>query len=90
MRRANMKTVYYDNINDSRYDIVEAQSNDKSCVIIDMLHELEPRFMELSGVLFDNLLIAQPESEEQAAEIAGALAKGGCDFLATTQAWRLK
>ena len=57
--------------------IAEAQRAGGYCAFIDMEHALDPRYAELTGVDIDNLYISQPDTGEQALEIAEALIRSG-------------
>src|SRR6202165_2438581 len=53
--------------------IAEAQRMGGTCAIIDAEHALDPSYARRVGVDVDNLFISQPDSAEQALEIAEAL-----------------
>src|SRR5437870_201359 len=53
--------------------IAEAQRMGGTCAIIDAEHALDPSYARQVGVDVDNLFISQPDSAEQALEIAEAL-----------------
>jgi recombination protein RecA len=55
--------------------IAEAQARGGSCAIIDAEHALDPDYARRLGVDIDNLFISQPDSGEQALEIAEALVR---------------
>ncbi|MCQ2434972.1 MAG: recombinase RecA [Oscillospiraceae bacterium] len=57
--------------------IAEAQKNGGEAAFIDVEHALDPVYAEALGVNIDNLLVAQPDSGEQALEIAEALVRSG-------------
>ncbi len=53
--------------------IAEAQKVGKKCTFIDAEHALNPAWAQKLGVNIDRLLISQPDSGEQALEIADTL-----------------
>jgi recombination protein RecA len=55
--------------------IAEAQRTGGTCAIIDAEHALDPAYARQVGVDVDNLFISQPDSAEQALEIAEALVR---------------
>jgi recombination protein RecA len=55
--------------------IAEAQRLGGTCAIIDAEHALDPDYAQRLGVDVDNLFISQPDSGEQALEIAEALVR---------------
>src|SRR5882762_1741987 len=55
--------------------IAEAQRMGGTCAIIDAEHALDPSYARKAGVDVDNLFISQPDSAEQALEIAEALVR---------------
>ena len=57
--------------------IAEAQAMGGTCAFIDMEHALDPVYAERLGVDIDNLYISQPDTGEQALEIADALIRSG-------------
>ena len=57
--------------------IAEAQLRGGLCAFIDMEHALEPRYAAQCGVDVDNLYVSQPDTGEQALEIADALIRSG-------------
>ena len=57
--------------------IAEAQQLGGTCAFIDMEHALDPRYAACCGVNIDDLYIAQPDTGEQALEIAEALIRSG-------------
>lgn len=57
--------------------IAEAQKNGGFAAFIDAEHALDPIYAKTLGVDVDNLLLSQPQSGEQALEIAEALIKSG-------------
>lgn len=62
--------------------IAEAQKDGGVAAFIDAEHALDPEYARKLGVDVDNLLISQPDSGEQALEIAEALIRsGGVDIV---------
>ena len=57
--------------------IAEAQKMGGSAAFIDAEHALDPMYARNLGVDIDNLIISQPDSGEQALEIAEALTRSG-------------
>jgi len=57
--------------------IAEAQKLGGEAAFIDVEHALDPVYAEKLGVNIDNLLVSQPDSGEQALEIAEALVRSG-------------
>jgi len=57
--------------------VAEAQRLGGTCAYIDMEHALDPVYAERCGVNVDSLLIAQPDTGEQALEIAETLVRSG-------------
>jgi recombination protein RecA len=57
--------------------VAEAQRLGGLCAFIDMEHALDPTYAARCGVDVDNLYIAQPDTGEQALEIADALIRSG-------------
>ena len=57
--------------------IAEAQKAGGEAAFIDAEHALDPSYAAALGVNIDELLISQPDSGEQALEIAEALARSG-------------
>ena len=57
--------------------IAEAQKNGGMAAFIDAEHALDPLYAKKIGVDIDNLLISQPDSGEQALEIAEKLVRSG-------------
>ena len=57
--------------------IAQAQKMDGEVAFIDVEHALDPVYAKALGVNIDNLLVAQPDSGEQALEIAEALIRSG-------------
>jgi recombination protein RecA len=57
--------------------VAEAQKLGGTCAFIDMEHALDPNYANRCGVDVENLLIAQPDTGEQALEIAETLVRSG-------------
>lgn len=57
--------------------IAEAQKNGGAAAFIDAEHALDPIYARNLGVDIDNLLVSQPDTGEQALEIAEALVRSG-------------
>ncbi|ASK77853.1 recombinase RecA [Paraphotobacterium marinum] len=57
--------------------IAEAQKEGKTCAFIDAEHALDPLYAGKVGVDIENLLVSQPDTGEQALEIADALTRSG-------------
>ncbi len=57
--------------------IAEAQQRGGICAFIDMEHALDPGYAVKCGVDIDNLYVSQPDTGEQALEIADALIRSG-------------
>jgi recombination protein RecA len=57
--------------------IAEAQKQGKVCAFIDAEHALDPTYAEALGVDVDELLVSQPDTGEQALEIADMLIRSG-------------
>jgi recombination protein RecA len=57
--------------------VAEAQALGGTCAYIDMEHALDPAYAERCGVQVESLLIAQPDTGEQALEITEALVRSG-------------
>jgi len=57
--------------------IAEAQAQGGMAAFIDAEHALDPMYAKRLGVDINNLLVAQPDSGEQALEIAEALVRSG-------------
>ncbi len=57
--------------------VAEAQKNGATCAFIDAEHALDPVYARNLGVDVDNLLISQPDTGEQALEIADTLVRSG-------------
>lgn len=61
----------------AQHIVAEAQNLGGTAAFIDMEHALDPIYAEACGVDVDNLLISQPDTGEQALEIAEALVRSG-------------
>ncbi len=57
--------------------IAEAQKQGKTCAFVDAEHALDPIYAEKLGVNIDDLLVSQPDTGEQALEIADMLVRSG-------------
>jgi recombination protein RecA len=57
--------------------IAEAQKRGGICAFIDMEHAMDPSYAAKCGVDIENLYISQPDTGEQALEIAEALIRSG-------------
>ena len=57
--------------------IAEAQKNGGEAAFIDAEHALDPVYAKHLGVDIDNLIVSQPDTGEQALEIAEALVRSG-------------
>ncbi len=57
--------------------IAEAQKRGGEVAFIDAEHALDPHYAEVLGVDVDSLIVSQPDTGEQALEIAEALARSG-------------
>ena len=57
--------------------VAEAQKRGGICAFIDMEHALDPVYAERCGVDTNNLYVSQPDTGEQALEIAEALIRSG-------------
>ena len=57
--------------------VAEAQKMGGTCAFIDMEHALDPGYAAQCGVDVDNLLISQPDTGEDALEIAEELVRSG-------------
>jgi recombination protein RecA len=61
----------------SLHAIAEVQANGGTAAFIDAEHALDPDYAEKLGVNIDELLLSQPDTGEQALEIAEALVRSG-------------
>ncbi len=59
------------------HNIAEAQRLGGVCAFIDVEHALDPAYAQRIGVDIDNLYVSQPDTGEQALEIAEALVRSG-------------
>ena len=57
--------------------VAEAQRNGGTCAYIDAEHAMDPIYARAIGVDVDELLISQPDTGEQALEIADILVRSG-------------
>jgi recombination protein RecA len=57
--------------------VAEAQKNGGICAFVDAEHALDPIYARKLGVKVDDLLISQPDTGEQALEIADTLVRSG-------------
>ncbi len=57
--------------------VAEAQRNGGTCAYIDAEHAMDPQYAAAIGVDVDELLISQPDTGEQALEIADILVRSG-------------
>lgn len=57
--------------------VAEAQKKGGTCAFIDAEHALDPTYARKLGVKVDDLLISQPDTGEQALEIADTLVRSG-------------
>lgn len=57
--------------------IAEAQRNGGTCAFVDAEHALDPVYAEKLGVNVDDLIISQPDTGEQALEVADMLVRSG-------------
>ena len=57
--------------------IAEAQKNGGTCAFIDAEHALDPIYAEKLGVNVDDLIVSQPDTGEQALEVADMLVRSG-------------
>ena len=64
------------------HTVAEAQKKGGICAFVDAEHALDPTYARKLGVDLENLLISQPDTGEQALEIADTLVRSGaCDVL---------
>jgi len=61
----------------SLHAVAEAQKNGGVCAFVDAEHALDPVYAGKLGVDLDDLLISQPDTGEQALEIADTLVRSG-------------
>ncbi len=61
----------------SQHIVAEAQKLGGICAYIDMEHALDPSYAAKCGVNIDQLYVSQPDTGEQALEIADALIRSG-------------
>ena len=59
------------------HTVAEAQKNGGICAFVDAEHALDPIYARKLGVDLDELLISQPDTGEQALEIADTLVRSG-------------
>src|SRR4051794_11492679 len=59
------------------HTIAEAQKAGGTCAFVDAEHALDPSYARKLGVNIDELLISQPDTGEQALEIADTLVRSG-------------
>lgn len=57
--------------------VAEAQKNHGACAVIDAEHALDPAYARKIGVDVENLILSQPDTGEEALEIAEALVRSG-------------
>ncbi|NLE06539.1 MAG: recombinase RecA, partial [Crenarchaeota archaeon] len=57
--------------------IAEAQKQDLTCAFIDAEHALDPSYAKKLGINLNDLIISQPNSGEEALEIADTLVRSG-------------
>ena len=57
--------------------VAEAQKQGGNCAYVDAEHALDPSYARKLGVNIDDLLISQPDTGEQALEIADTLVRSG-------------
>ncbi len=57
--------------------VAQAQKNGGAAVFIDVEHALDPVYAQALGVDIDSLLVSQPDTGEQALELAEALVRSG-------------
>ena len=61
----------------ARHGVAEAQNKGGICAFVDAEHALDPAYAKKLGVNIDELYISQPDTGEQALEIAEALVRSG-------------
>ncbi len=59
------------------HSVAEAQKNGGVCAFVDAEHALDPVYASKLGVDLDDLLVSQPDTGEQALEIADTLVRSG-------------
>ncbi len=59
------------------HSVAEAQRNGGVCAFVDAEHALDPVYASKLGVDLDDLLVSQPDTGEQALEIADTLVRSG-------------
>ena len=64
--------------------IAEAQKQGGVCAFIDAEHALDPIYAEKLGVNIDNLIVSQPDTGEQALEVADMLVRSSACLLYTS------
>lgn len=57
--------------------VAQAQKKGGTCAFVDAEHALDPSYAKKIGVDIENLLVSQPDSGEQALEIADTLVRSG-------------
>ena len=57
--------------------VAEAQKNGGTCAFVDAEHALDPVYAKKLGVQVEDLLVSQPDTGEQALEIADTLVRSG-------------
>ncbi|MCD6034906.1 MAG: recombinase RecA [Rickettsiales bacterium] len=57
--------------------VAEAQKKGGACAFVDAEHALDPAYAKKLGVDIDNLVVSQPDTGEQALEIADTLVRSG-------------
>jgi recombination protein RecA len=68
--------------------VAEAQRNGGICAYIDAEHAMDPVYARAIGVNVDDLLISQPDTGEQALEIADMLIRSGALDVSSSTRWR--
>ena len=58
--------------------VAEVQKTGGTAAYIDVEHALDPRYAQNIGVNIDDLLVSQPDTGEQALDIAETLIRSGC------------
>lgn len=59
------------------HGLAEAQKTGGICAFIDAEHAMDPEYAKVLGVKIDDLLVSQPDTGEQALEIAESLVRSG-------------